>query len=100
MLFGASIVIGLFAGILGGIFGLGGGIIVVPGLLLLGLTQRQAGATSLTALLLPTGILGVIEYAKHGEVQWLQGIGIALGLFAGVFIGAKIGLQASDTTLQ
>ena len=66
----------------------------------MGLTQRQAGATSLTAILFPVGIFGVIEYAKQGEVQWLTGIGIALGLLLGVFVGAKIGLQASDATLQ
>jgi uncharacterized membrane protein YfcA len=100
MIFVASLAIGLAAGVLGGIFGLGGGIIIVPALVSVGMSQRQAGATSLMAMLLPVGIFGVIEYAKHGDVQWVQGGLVALGLLVGIFIGAKFGVQVSDAVLQ
>ena len=64
-------VIGICAGILGGLFGIGGGILIVPACIyLLGFTQARAQGTSLVALLLPVGILGVLNYAKAGNVDW------------------------------
>jgi hypothetical protein len=97
-------VIGIAAGILSGMFGVGGGVIIVPSLVLLfGMGQHNATATSLMALLLPVGILGVLEYYRLGKLStehlWF-GLTIALGLFAGAFFGAKISLGMSGDMLR
>ncbi|MDP8306042.1 MAG: sulfite exporter TauE/SafE family protein [Candidatus Chlorobium antarcticum] len=96
--------IGSTAGVLSGMFGIGGGIIIVPGLvLLLGMTQHTANATSLVALLLPVGILGVLEYYRAGKISmdniWL-GLILAVGLFGGAYFGAKIAIHLSGSVLR
>ncbi|WP_303682290.1 sulfite exporter TauE/SafE family protein [Pelodictyon luteolum] len=96
--------IGLLAGVLSGMFGIGGGIIIVPALvLILGMTQQTASATSLVALLLPVGILGVLEYYREGRISmdniWL-GLLLAAGLFIGAYFGAKIATHLSGTVLR
>jgi hypothetical protein len=96
----ASLLVGLLAGVLSGLLGIGGGIIIVPAMVALGLSQKQAIATSLTALVLPVGILGVIEYAKHGDIKWPQAFAVAAGLVFGVFLGAKLGVQVNDAVLR
>lgn len=95
-----GLAIGLVAGVLSGLFGIGGGILIVPALVLLGLTQREATGTSLAALLMPVAILGVIEYAKRNEIRVHYAIGIALGLFAGAYFGANWAGKLSNVTLQ
>src|SRR5207245_10620466 len=60
--------IGLTAGVVSGLFGVGGAILIIPGLVLLaGLSQHTAPGTSLGALLLPVGVLGALEYYKRCE---------------------------------
>lgn len=82
-------VIGVAAGILSGLFGVGGGVLIIPSLVLvLGFSQHDAQGTSLVALLLPVGLLGVIRYWKTGHVNWIAGLIIAVGLFAGAYFGA------------
>ena len=77
--------LGLAAGIVGGMFGIGGGLIMVPGLILaFGLGQKEATGTSLFAQLLPVGLLGVREYWQRGEVN----LGVGLSMVAGLFVGA------------
>src|SRR5204862_3594901 len=62
--------IGVAAGIVSGLFGVGGAIVIIPGLvLLLGMSQHAANGTSLAALLLPVGLLGTLEYYRRGEVN-------------------------------
>lgn len=79
--------VGLLAGLLSGMFGVGGGIVIVPLLvLLLAYPQRLASGTSLAAII-PTSIVGVISYALSGDVQWIA----ALILAAGAVVGAQIG---------
>jgi hypothetical protein len=97
-------IIGIAAGLLSGMFGVGGGVIIVPSLVLLfGMSQQTASATSLMALLLPVGLLGVLEYYRSGQIStghiWI-GLVIALGLFAGAFFGAKIAIGVSSETLR
>ncbi len=93
--------IGLGSGVLSGVFGIGGGIVIVPSLILLmGLTVRQAVGTSLAALLLPVGILGVLEYARAGEVDVRLAVVLALGLLVGVYVGARIGLGLPAELVQ
>ena len=95
---------GIAAGVLSGMFGIGGGIIIVPVLvLIMGFTQHTANATSLVALLLPVGLLGVLEYYRAGKITtehiWF-GIVIAVGLFAGAFLGAKIATSLTHEMLR
>jgi uncharacterized protein len=81
------IAIGLLAGLLSGLFGVGGGTVIVPLLVLfMGFDQRRAAGTSLAAIV-PTATVGVISYALHGSVAWIP----ALILAAGAVIGAQIG---------
>lgn len=90
------LLIGLGAGVFAGLFGVGGGAIIVPLLIILmGYSQHQANAVSLAAMLLPVGILGVYAYWKAGALPmpliWAAAV-IALGLFIGVFAGARLAL--------
>lgn len=79
--------IGLLAGALSGLFGVGGGTVIVPFLVLfLGFDQRRAAGTSLAAIV-PIATVGVISYALHGSVAWIA----ALLLAAGAVVGAQIG---------
>jgi uncharacterized protein len=81
------IAIGLLAGLLSGLFGVGGGTVIVPLLVLfMGFDQRLAAGTSLAAIV-PTATVGVISYALHGSVAWIP----ALILAAGAVVGAQIG---------
>ena len=95
-----GVAIGIGAGVLSGIVGIGGGIIIVPALVFLGLTQRQASGTSLAALLLPVGVLGVVEYYKRGEVNFPYAGGIALGLLIGILFGSIIAGNLSNDVLR
>ena len=93
--------IGLIAGVVSGLFGVGGAIVIVPGLVLLvKLSQHAANGTSLAALLLPVGLLGAVEYYRRGEVNVPYAIVIALGLFVGALLGAKLAGAVSDTALR
>ena len=93
--------IGLVAGVLSGMFGIGGGIIIVPALVLLAHFEPQkATGTSLGALLLPVGFLGAMQYWKRGDVDFRASAILALGLFAGALLGAKLGLAMSPRTLR
>ncbi len=96
--------IGIAAGLLSGMFGVGGGLIIVPAMVLLfGMTQQTANATSLIALLLPVGLLGVMEYYRSGKISmeniWF-GLIIAAGLFFGAYFGAKIATQLPNDILR
>ena len=94
-------VLGVAAGVLAGLFGVGGGVIIVPGLLLLAkLDQHSATGTSLAALLLPVGILGVLEFHKRGQVNILFAAAIAVGLVVGALLGAKLAGGMSDVMLR
>jgi uncharacterized protein len=87
------IVIGIAAGILGGMVGVGGGIVIVPALIFfLGFTQKMAQGTSLGILLLPVGILGVFQYYKQGYIDMRVVVVISLGFLIGSFFGSKIAL--------
>jgi uncharacterized membrane protein YfcA len=95
---------GICTGILSGLFGIGGGIILVPLLIFaFQMPQHTATGTSLVALLLPVGILGVLEYYRAGKITYEHlrfGILIAVGLLVGTYLGAKLALMLSPQVLR
>ena len=95
---------GVAAGILAGIFGVGGGIIIVPMLVyLFKYPQHAANGTSLVALLGPVGLMGVVAYYRAGKIDASNikaGLLIALGIFIGTFFGSQIAVAISGPTLR
>jgi len=84
------VLIGVGAGVLSGMFGIGGGLVIVPFLaFVVGMQLPLAIGTSLGALLLPVGILGVIEFFKNGNLDIRAALIIAAGLFIGTFFWGK-----------
>ena len=95
------IIIGLAAGVLAGMFGIGGGIVIGPGLILLArFSPQMATGTSLGALLLPVGALGAWEYYRRGHLNVTASLWIALGLLFGAWVGARIAQSLSGPQLQ
>jgi uncharacterized membrane protein YfcA len=95
------IIIGLLAGILSGLVGIGGGIIMIPLLIiLLGLTQHQAQGTALFAMLPPIGILAAINYYKAGFVKWEYAAVIAFTFVIGGYFGSKLSLSLPPQTVR
>jgi len=95
------LLIGLMAGVLSGMFGIGGGIVIVPALVFVAsMAQKTATGTSLGALLLPVGALGAWQYYKAGTLDTRAALLIAPGLLVGALIGAKIALQLPTRDLQ
>jgi len=95
------ILVGIAAGILGGLVGVGGGIIIVPALVyFIGFSQKTAQGTSLGLIMLPVGILGVLQYYKQGHVDFrVVGI-LAVGFLAGSYFGSKIALSLPQATVK
>jgi len=81
--------IGVLGGLFGALFGVGGGIVIVPLLLLLGFGQRRASATSLAAILL-SSVAGAATYALHGQVKPGAAALIGLPAMLGVLLGADL----------
>ena len=95
------LLIGLGAGVLSGLFGIGGGVVIVPALIFIAKMQPQtATGTSLTALLLPVGALGAWEYHRTGNLNVGAGLLVALGLFVGAGVGARFSLQLTPAVLR
>ena len=95
------IIIGLLAGILSGLVGVGGGILMIPLLIIfLGLTQHEAQGTALFAMLPPIGILAAINYYKEGFVKWEYAIVIAFTFVIGGYLGSKLSLSLPPQTVR
>jgi uncharacterized membrane protein YfcA len=87
---GVMLVIGLAGGVFGGFFGVGGGIVIVPGLIYwAGFSQHKATGTSLAVLLPPIGLAAALEYYRHGNVDVKAAALVAAGMFAGAWVGAR-----------
>ena len=95
------ILLGLFAGTLSGLIGIGGGIIIIPALILLfGLSQHQAQGTTLALMVPPVGILAAWTYYKQGYVDLPIAAFICIGFLLGGLIGAKIAITLSNVVLE
>lgn len=95
------LLIGLAAGVLSGIVGIGGGIIIVPALVyFLGFSQRMAQGTSLAILLLPIGLLAVMKFYKAGYVDIRVTVVIALAFVIGSYFGSMIALTVPQEVLR
>ena len=95
------ILVGLASGVLSGMIGIGGGIIIVPALVyVLGFSQHQAQGTSLGLLLLPVGILAVLNYYKEGFID-IKVVGIMCGAFIlGGWLGSRLSLSLPQETVK
>jgi hypothetical protein len=93
--------IGVAAGMLSGMVGVGGGIIIVPALVyFLGFSQQMAQGTSLSILLLPTGAFAVINYYQNGYVDWKIALIIASSFLLGGFIGSKVAISLDQNVVK
>ena len=95
------ILIGLLSGFLSGLVGVGGGIIMVPLLIMVvGLTQFQAQGTAIFTMLPPIGILAAINYYKAGHVKWEYAILIAVTFVVGGYLGSNLSLCLSPSLVR
>jgi uncharacterized membrane protein YfcA len=95
------LIVGLAAGLLSGMVGVGGGIIIVPCLVFfLGYDQKAAQGNSLGLLLLPLGILGLLNYHQKGHVDYRVVLFMAVGFILGNFWGSKWALSLNDEKLK
>jgi uncharacterized membrane protein YfcA len=95
------VLVGLAAGVLSGLVGVGGGIIIVPALVFfLGFSQHQAQGTSLGILLLPAGIFAVLNYYRQGYIDLKTVFLLFLGFLIGGYLGSKISLNLSEAALK
>jgi uncharacterized protein len=93
--------VGFFAGVLSGLVGVGGGIIIVPCLVIfLGFSQQAAQGTSLGLLLLPVGIFAVINYYNKGYIDFKVVLVMSIAFIAGGWLGSKLALQLSQEVLR
>ena len=95
------VLIGIAAGMLSGLVGIGGGLIIVPALVyFLSMSQHTAQGTSLGLILLPVGIFAVLNYYKQGHID-LKVVGIlAVGFVVGGYLGSKLSLSLSQETVK
>ena len=101
MTFLLYMLVGLAGGIVSGSFGIGGGTIMIPLLVLFfGLTQHQAQGTALATILAPVGILAVMRYYAAGNIKIQMAIFMAVGFVLGAFLGANFVHTVSDANLK
>lgn len=95
------LLIGLFAGVASGLFGVGGGIVIVPALVYVaGFTQHMATGTSLAVLLPPIGLAATLEFYRHGNVNIAAAIIIAAGVFLGAYVGSYLAHKVAGPQLR
>jgi hypothetical protein len=95
------ILLGLLTGVFSGMFGLGGGVVIIPALVFLfGLSQHQAQGTTLALLVPPIGLLAAWQYYKQGYVDLKIAAFVCLGFFFGGLIGAKLVVGLPEPLLR
>ncbi|HEX3052845.1 MAG TPA: sulfite exporter TauE/SafE family protein [Aggregatilineaceae bacterium] len=97
----ALVILGIAAGMLSGMFGIGGGVVIVPALtVLLGFELKEAVGTSLAVLILPVSGFAVMAYYRAKKLQLRMAALVALGLIFGAVLGAQVALELPGATLQ
>jgi uncharacterized membrane protein YfcA len=95
------IAIGLGAGMCSGLFGIGGGVVIVPALVyLLDFPLHRAIGTSLAVLLPPIGAAAVYAYYRAGHIDWTAALVLAITIFVGAWLGAMVANQFNETWLR
>ena len=94
-----AVLLGMAAGTLAGAFGVGGGILFVPTLVALGLSQLEAEATSLLAIL-PTALVGSLRQRAYGNVRLRPALVLGVASIAGAFVGVRIATSLPDDVLR
>lgn len=95
------IVAGLVAGVLSGLVGIGGGIVLVPALVMaLGFSQQKAQGTTLALFMFPVGALAVMNYHRKGNVDWRVMALLGAGFILGAFMGSKLALSLPQLTIK
>ena len=98
---GALLLVACGVGVMGGMFGLGGGVILVPLLVLLfSFDQHRAQGTTLVALVPPTGLLGLLNYSHAHEVDWIFGLLLMPGVFLGGFVGSWLAQKLTPDRMR
>jgi hypothetical protein len=93
--------IGVFAGVVSGLIGIGGGIIIVPCLIyIFGFSQHAAQGTTLAMLIPPIGILAALTYYRQGHVDFLVAGLLCLGFILGGYLGAKFAVGLPEVILR
>ena len=97
----ALLLLGLAAGMLSSMVGIGGGVVIVPALVFLfAISQKMAQGTSLAMLLPPIGVLAVVNYYKAGYVDFKIAAILCIAFIAGSYFGSKLALNLEETTLK
>lgn len=95
------VLIGLAAGVFGGMVGLGGGVIMIPAMIyFLGMGQQAAQGTSLAVMIPPIGILAVMNYYKAGQINLKYALIIAAAFIIGAYFGSKVALNIPVSTMR
>ncbi|KAA0256075.1 sulfite exporter TauE/SafE family protein [Acidobacteria bacterium ACD] len=95
------VAIGVLGGLFAGLFGVGGGIVIVPGLIYwAGFTQHRATGTSLAVLLPPIGLAATLEYYRHGNVDVRAAVILAATMFGGAWAGAHFANRMAGPHLR
>jgi hypothetical protein len=94
-----AVALGLVAGVLAGMFGVGGGILFVPTLTAIGLSQLHAEASSLLAII-PTVLVGVWRHQRYGNVRWRAAGTIGLASVGAAIGGAQLAVNLPESTLR
>ena len=95
------VLIGLVAGFSSGLLGIGGAIILIPGLVfLIGINQQMAQGTSLAVLLFPVGIVATFKYYKHGFVNWQIALILIVTFVIGTYFGSSLAVNVPEKILK
>lgn len=95
------LMVGLMAGALSGFVGVGGGIIIVPAMIyFMNMNQMQAQGISLALLMLPVGVLGVVNYYKAGHIQFSYVLLMAVGFIVGNYFGSKYAMRVPEHKIK
>jgi uncharacterized membrane protein YfcA len=95
------VLVGLLAGALSGFVGVGGGIIIVPAMIyFMNMNQMQAQGVSLALLMLPVGVLGVMNYYKAGHIQFNYVLIMAIGFVLGNYFGSKYAMRVPEHKIK